>query len=167
MFSHHKQAIDRVVSEYKDDPEVYAILLYGSVARGTAHAASDIDVEVFKKGGTKKHVQEVYCGVSVDLYLFSVEEIIEHVKNKPFLTYPFLEEVILFERNGFATRLIDSIEKYFENHTDLKHFWEMWTRDYLTKKKEGKPIRDVDSFYAEIEKKYSSCGPLTNDILLF
>ena len=37
-------ALDRLVARAKDDPEVLAVLLFGSRARGTASSGSDIDV---------------------------------------------------------------------------------------------------------------------------
>ena len=37
-------ALDRLVARAKEDPEVLAVLLFGSRARGTASSGSDIDV---------------------------------------------------------------------------------------------------------------------------
>ena len=48
MLKIHQEIIDKLVSDYKKDPDVLCILLYGSVARGTATLNSDIDIEIFK-----------------------------------------------------------------------------------------------------------------------
>ena len=47
------QAVDAVCQVLLDDPRVEFALLFGSAARGTAHAGSDVDVAVGLKPATK------------------------------------------------------------------------------------------------------------------
>lgn len=55
IFVHHKQALDRLAEELKQDSNVLALITAGSIAQGTARESSDIDVyivvtdEEFKK----------------------------------------------------------------------------------------------------------------------
>ncbi len=46
MFEHHRQAIDNLINYFKDDKEVLAVVLGGSVAKGCERADSDIDAMV-------------------------------------------------------------------------------------------------------------------------
>ncbi|MBL7059319.1 nucleotidyltransferase domain-containing protein [Candidatus Pacearchaeota archaeon] len=155
MLEIHRKAIDNVINEWKKDPKVLCILLYGSVARGTANKNSDIDIEVFREGGKTRHIETKIDGVDIDLYVYPVKKIIEHVKKNPFLTYPYLEEKILFERKSFATKIIGSINEYFNENKEIKNFWKVWTKEYLENKKNAKKIRDVDEFYKEVKKLFS------------
>jgi predicted nucleotidyltransferase len=44
MLENHRRAIDRLVAELKDDPRFLAVLLAGSIARGTERPDSDVDL---------------------------------------------------------------------------------------------------------------------------
>jgi predicted nucleotidyltransferase len=44
MRNHHRQAIDRLVRELEEDPRFLAVLLAGSIARGTELEDSDVDL---------------------------------------------------------------------------------------------------------------------------
>jgi len=44
MRDHHQRAIDRLVAELEEDPRFLAVLLSGSIARGTELADSDVDL---------------------------------------------------------------------------------------------------------------------------
>lgn len=154
--SKYRKIIGKIISKYKKDPKVLCILLYGSVARGTAHKNSDIDIEIFRKGGRTYNIKTKIEGIKVDLYIYPVNKILKNVKKHPFLAYPYLEEKILFEREYFATKLINSIKKYFNKNKDIKNFWFIWTKDYLEKKKNNGKIENVDKFYKSVNKRFSN-----------
>lgn len=44
LFAHHQETIERFVAKIKQDPEVQAVLLGGSIAHGYANESSDVDV---------------------------------------------------------------------------------------------------------------------------
>jgi predicted nucleotidyltransferase len=44
MYPHHAQTIERVAEHFRADPEVFAILLVGSIAHGFAEERSDVDI---------------------------------------------------------------------------------------------------------------------------
>ena len=41
-YEHHQQAIDRLSDAYRDDPSFLALIIGGSIAKGTARADSDV-----------------------------------------------------------------------------------------------------------------------------
>ncbi len=44
MYPNHQRTIQRVIEHFKDDPHFIALLIGGSVAKGWASAASDVDI---------------------------------------------------------------------------------------------------------------------------
>ena len=50
MFPHHEESIRRATEFFRQDPEVEALLLGGSIAHGFALENSDIDVMVLVSG---------------------------------------------------------------------------------------------------------------------
>ena len=46
MYEHHRQSIPRLIDHFKDDPNVLALFLGGSVAKGLARPDSDLDAGV-------------------------------------------------------------------------------------------------------------------------
>ncbi len=43
MYAHHQQTIARLADRCQADPTMLALIIVGSVARGDAHAGSDVD----------------------------------------------------------------------------------------------------------------------------
>ena len=163
MLIKHKKAIETIVNEWKVNPRVICILLYGSVARGIASKKSDVDLEIFIKEGKTKHIEEEREGVKIDLYIYPIKKIIKGIKKHPFLTYPYLEEEILFERNKFATKMIKSIENYFNENREILRFWKNWTKQFIKKKKEGKKIKIKEKFYDEIKEMFADKNKIEID----
>ncbi len=46
MEAHHKQAIERLIKLFEDDPRYRALIIAGSIAHGNAKSSSDIDVVI-------------------------------------------------------------------------------------------------------------------------
>jgi predicted nucleotidyltransferase len=44
MLDHHRRTIDRAAAHFRTVPEVLAVIVGGSVARGTARPDSDVDL---------------------------------------------------------------------------------------------------------------------------
>jgi predicted nucleotidyltransferase len=60
MYSHHEESIANVVAYFKEDPQVQALLLGGSLAHGFETAASDIDVMIIVSD--RDHRQRLEAG---------------------------------------------------------------------------------------------------------
>lgn len=70
MLSIHKKIIQEVIEEMKKYPKVVSILLYGSIARRTAHKDSDIDIEIIYDGGRYKDTHEYRYGINSSIASF-------------------------------------------------------------------------------------------------
>lgn len=91
-----------MLNEKKKCPNIVSILLYGSIARGTASKDSDVDIEIIYNKGVYKSKEEYYHGIKVDFEYWPKQKLLNRIKNYPFLSYPYLEEKILYDPSGFA-----------------------------------------------------------------
>lgn len=68
--------VDRLLRRAADDPDVLAVLLFGSAARGDSHARSDVDVCLVLTADPRSRLQQadkrrVYLGdVDLDVQVF-------------------------------------------------------------------------------------------------
>lgn len=68
MYKHHEESIENMIAHYRENPEIKALFLIGSVATGTERPDSDIDGvaivsrEVCENKRAKEGLEEVYFG---------------------------------------------------------------------------------------------------------
>jgi len=68
MYQHHRESIKNMTKHYRENPEIKALFLIGSVATGTARADSDIDgvaiisKEYYEHKKNNEGLEEVYYG---------------------------------------------------------------------------------------------------------
>jgi hypothetical protein len=79
-------ALDRLVERAKDDPEVLAVLLFGSRARGTASSGSDVDVCLVLMAEPQSDLAaartrlQYLAGADLDLVLF--QQLPLHIRSR-------------------------------------------------------------------------------------
>lgn len=151
-----QRIIKEIVDEKKKDPKVVSILLFGSMARGTHTESSDIDIEIIYDEGTKRiEVKEKRHGIDVDFEIWPKDKFIERIEKYPFLSYPYMEEKILFDPTGIVKEFKMKLKKYFEEHEEILKIWEKWKKVYLENKKYGKKQKSVKEFYDDLEIRFS------------
>lgn len=125
MHSHHKDALDSVMSEFESDPTVLSLLLTGSIAHGTASKTSDIDLAVIvdepeyrrrKESGELtlwKDLSDHYEGGYVDAK-FVTTGFLEEVASKGSepARYAFLDAQVLFDKTQKVSTLIEAATRY-------------------------------------------------------
>jgi len=169
MLKIHKKIITEIVEEKKKDARALAILLFGSVARGTAHKESDVDIEIIYEGGKYKDTYEFRYGIKVDFEFWSKKKLLNRVKKYPFLSYPYLEEKILYDPQGIAKKIKQNLKRYFKKNPKAKKIWEEWLKDYLKLKKKGvkrtdkEIIKSCKDFYDKLEIQFSKEHKVTRD----
>jgi hypothetical protein len=68
MYKHHEESIENMIKHYRENAEIKALFLIGSVACGTAREDSDIDAvavvsqDYFEKKKNNEGLEEVYHG---------------------------------------------------------------------------------------------------------
>jgi predicted nucleotidyltransferase len=155
MLKVHQKIIKEVIAERKKDPKVVSILLFGSLARGTAHKDSDVDIEIIYDGGQYLDFDEEMYGIKVDYEVWPKKDLLERVRKKPFTSYPYLSEKILYDPTGFAKEMKKRLKKYFRENPEALNVWKKWENNYLKAKAKGEEIQDVMEFYAELDKRFS------------
>ena len=161
MLKIHKKIIKEAVDEKKKDPKVVSILLFGSLARGTAHKKSDVDIEIIYDGGRYRDISEKRYGIKVDFEFWPKNKLLKRIEKYPFLSYPYLEEKILYDPTGFAKEIKDKLRAYFKKNPAALREWKKWTKKYLEFKKKGieradmEKIKECKDFYDKLEIKFS------------
>jgi hypothetical protein len=93
MYKHHEESIENMTSHYRENPEIKALFLIGSVATGTERPDSDIDgvavvsQEVCERKKAGEGLEEVYYGKCTyeggyfNIHYMTREHMAELVKN--------------------------------------------------------------------------------------
>lgn len=169
MLSIHKKIIKEVIKEKKKDPKVVSILLYGSITRGTFHKDSDVDIEIIYEGGKYKDTCEFRYGIKVDFEFWPKKKLLNRIKKYPYLSYPYLEEKILFDPGGIAKEIKQTLKRYFKENPEAKKAWEEWLKKYLELKRkriqrtDKEKIKSCNDFYDQLEIKFSKEHKVTRD----
>ena len=107
----HRTVLSAVLTDAKADPDVCALVLAGSLARGTARADSDIDVLVVTSGqDTDSRWRSAARPLPVDVLARAASEWrTRFAPDRPgdeSWGYAFLDSVVLHDPEGIAGRLI-------------------------------------------------------------
>jgi predicted nucleotidyltransferase len=160
--SKHIQVLGELLEEAKNDPNALAYMVIGSVARGTHHERSDIDVITILRshkpswGINKMNVD----GLDVDSLYMTQEVFTKSVDTVPYLLHTMVDAKLLYDREGAAEPLLRKIREYYDDNPEIE---EEWTR-YFDESKEvkaqtgcrasqnGRTIIDV---WNELERRHS------------
>lgn len=108
MHERHERALDAQVHALRQEPDVVAALLQGSVARGDAHPGSDLDLLVVLAGdGAPTFRHALIEGVRVEQHRASVPALTARLDRRPGLAHGIVEAHCLFDRAGVVTALRD------------------------------------------------------------
>ena len=97
-----KHIIDKVVSEYKTNPDIQGIILFGSLAEGNPHFYSDIDLYVIGQREKDRATCRIVDGVPVQAQYRSVEDFQEKIQKQTRSKPLCLTGVILYDPTGLV-----------------------------------------------------------------
>jgi hypothetical protein len=133
MLETHRQIIGRITQRCRADPDVLALVVIGSVARGDAHEHSDVDAiailtdEAYARyqatGGSLLSAQELSGADSTDpkaairdrAYLRAAAE-----RGPEPTRYAFIRTIVPFSRDPEIERLLEEIPVYPEHEREEK-----------------------------------------------
>ncbi|HHV81532.1 TPA: HEPN domain-containing protein [bacterium] len=102
--------------------KVISAVLFGSRARGAETPLSDVDILVVAEGINPKfhrrsseiaQIKRHFPGISLDILLFTTEEVISNFKNhNPLFLDIVAEGIILIDRDNFISHLIEETREY-------------------------------------------------------
>jgi predicted nucleotidyltransferase len=160
--SKHIQILGELIEEAKKDPNTLAYMVIGSVARGTHHEKSDIDVISILRshkpswGINKMNVD----GLIVDSLYMTQGVFKKSVDTVPFLLHTMADAKLLYDREGAAEPLLEEIREYFDENLEIGEEWERYfdeskevkARTGCRASQNGRTIVDV---WNELERRYS------------
>lgn len=169
MLPIYNKIIKEIIREKSKNPKVKSILLYGSLARGTSNKESDVDIEISHSGNKYKDIHEYRYGIKVDYEYWPERKLAKRIAKYPFLSYPYLEEKILYDPTGVAKKNKKQLKSYFNKNPKVKKEWNKWTKEYLEFKKKKikrtnrEKIKSCKEFYDKLEIKFSNNHKITRD----
>lgn len=104
---------NKLVTEFKKDNSIYAVLLNGSVAVGTATELSDLDIVVLCN--ENKFVSRVVDDVMVEIHYITYDKAIERLNKNPMEVYKYLDAKIEYD-NGKLQEIISCAGNLFNNY---------------------------------------------------
>jgi predicted nucleotidyltransferase len=163
----HQRIIDQLLDQYRKHPNIVAITLFGSLAKGGAHPGSDIDIEVISTAEPGwKLVKNEYDGIAVDLVFVSKAYFENLIQRFPYLCYDYISEKTLYDPDDFFVRAQAELCRYFEAHAEVAEYWQKNLDMMRSKKKAGTQRRaDIVEAYDMAELRFSADGRITRDFL--
>jgi hypothetical protein len=103
----HRDLLAEEIARYEQDPEVMALMLQGSVARGEVSPRSDLDLfALLGDGFSRPFRHEMRRGVLVECHFANAANAQRNLAERPMLAYGFLEGKPLFDRAGSLDAII-------------------------------------------------------------
>ncbi len=141
--------------EHKSHP--LALLVFGSVAKGTNHDNSDIDLLVIYKSYLDQFKFETthFQGIKIGMSNLDYEYYRDTIINKPFTRYILTTAQVIFDKTGKMQLWINVIKRYFQENPDIQSEWERLNEVYEEeKRKYGAGRTNIFDVYKELEKKF-------------
>ena len=154
----HERILEQLLLKAKNDHNIVGFLVFGSVATGTNHEKSDIDViTIFRKQKPSSGIKNtVTDGIKIGNVFFTHEILTRSVKTVPYLLHPLGNAKLLFDRENMIEPLLKEIKDYFNENPELEN---AWSRYYKLLKEEkmqfGHEKTTIIDVWNELEKRYS------------
>jgi predicted nucleotidyltransferase len=102
----HDQILEQLLFEAKSDQNTLGFLVFGSVASGTHHEKSDIDVmTVLRKQKPSSGIKNTVINeIKVGNIFFTYQVLTHSVSNVPYLLHPLGNAKLLFDRENTRAR---------------------------------------------------------------
>lgn len=163
----HEQVVEKLKEMHCGRRETVALSIFGSLAKGTATAASDIDFEVISsaaKAWTLEH-QEVDA-ITVDLVICPLDQFKAQIEDLPYLCYDLLTQRVLWDPRGVMGTAQERIRLYFESHQEVAAYWEENLRAMAERKRKGTHrLAEIIAAYDEAERRFSPNGQVRRKFL--
>lgn len=158
--------------QMEQHPGHLALILFGSVARGTFRPTSDLDFLLLHKNFPpnfryeETYLEGIKIGTSHLDYGYFRNEVIVRPFNRVVLT----EAQVMFDKTGNVPVWIAAINRFFTDNSDIKEEWDKLRADYeLSKTQLGIQVKDILMFigYLEEDIETESCKKISPKSLKF
>lgn len=163
----HLRIVGESVERYRGDNSVIAIALFGSLARGSGHRDSDIDIKIVSKSANKWQLsKEEKDAVRIDIVVAPHDQFLRQIENYPFLCYDYLSVKFLHDPYGIMAKARTGLEAYISSHPEIVAYWESDLEAMRDKKKRGvHRMKDIVWAYDQAELRFSKDHMISRDFL--
>jgi len=154
----HEQILEQLLAKAKSDPNTLGFLVFGSVASGTHHEKSDIDViTVLRKQKPSAGLENtVTDGIKVGNLFFNYEILTHGVNTVPYLLHRLGNARLLFDRENTIRPLLKKVNDYFSENAEIENEWNRYYKQLKEEKiKFGYDKTTIIDVWNELEKRYS------------
>ena len=154
----HDQILEKLLADAKRDPNTLGFLVFGSVASGTHHEKSDIDVmTILREHKPSSGIENtVVDGIKVGNIFFTYKVLTHSVGTVPYLLHPLGNARLLFDRENAIEPLLKKINGYFLENPEIEREWDGYYKQLKEEKKQfGYEKTTIIDVWNELEKRYS------------
>ena len=154
----HNEIVKQLVADAESTSNILGFLLFGSVATGTHHEDSDIDVITILRASkpTSGINNTLVDGIKVGAFFLTYDVLVHSVETVPYLLHPFREAKLLFDRDRRIINLLERIIKYYSDHPEIVSEWNSYYEQLKEEKAQfGYEKTTIADAWNELEKRYS------------
>ena len=110
----YEQALEQFVSHTKEDSQVLAIILFGSLAYSQVHDRSNINVMVVTKEGRSGYKRVIENNIPIDIGIYNINSFRRAVFGRRRIAYhqSLSHSKLLFSREGAVKDIYDNLSPY-------------------------------------------------------
>jgi predicted nucleotidyltransferase len=152
------EILKQLIAAARDDPNVLGYLLFGSVARGTQRADSDIDVITILQANSQDWGinNTTNDGIKVGNIYLAFDVLVHSVEEVPYLLHPLVEAKLLVDRDGRIAPLLKEIRTYFDEYPQIVDEWNGYYEKLKEEKAQfGYEKTTIIDVWNELEKRHS------------
>jgi len=154
----HDQILEQLLLKAKSNSNTLGFLVFGSVASGTNHEKSDIDViTILRKHEPSSGLENtVIQGIKVGNIFFTYDVLSHSVNTVPYLLHIVSNAKLLFDRENTIRPLLDKINDYFVENPEIVDEWNRYYKQLREEKKQfGYEKTTIIDVWNELETRYS------------
>jgi len=154
----HDQILQQQLVKAKSNSNTLGFLVFGSVATGTHHEKSDIDLIIILRNHTPSSGLEniVIDDIKVGITFFTYKVLTHSVNTVPYLLHILVNAKLLFDRENTIKPLLEKITNYFMQNPEIADEWNQYYKQLREEKKQfGYEKTTIIDIWNELEKRYS------------
>lgn len=152
------QILEELLIKAKANKNVLGFIVFGSVALGTHHEKSDIDIiEILRKSTPTSGMENTMIdGIKVGKLFFTYEILSQSIEEVPYLLHILCNAKLLFDRENTIKPLLEKIEYYFEQNGEIVNLWNKYYKQLKAEKEQfGYDKTTIIDVWNELESRYS------------
>ncbi len=152
----HQAVLEKIQQDYERDQNVLGMLVFGSVAKGTHHQNSDIDLSIVYQSIEPGYSfsSEIVDGIKVGFSRWSSANLHMKVEEAPYRLHVFAYAKLLFDRADIS-HLQEGLKQYFVAHPEIDETWSRLNESYEAEKEQfGEGKTSIFEVYHNLDRRF-------------